>query len=62
MIIEYVGNNPGKRAPYIAKALGVPLKTLERWLKKAKAEGKIKYEEAQKQEAIMLSKKGGRRL
>jgi ATP-dependent DNA helicase RecG len=44
LIIEYVRNNPGKRAPYIAKALGVPLKTLERWLKKAKAEGKIKYE------------------
>ena len=43
-IIEYIKQNPGKRAPYIAKASGVPLKTLERWLKKLKAEGKIKYE------------------
>ena len=43
-IIEYIKQNPGKRAPYIAKATGVPLKTLERWLKKLKAEGKIKYE------------------
>jgi len=43
-IIEYIKQNPGKRAPYIAGASGVPLKTLERWLKKLKAEGKIRYE------------------
>ncbi|MBA3066355.1 transcriptional regulator [bacterium] len=42
-VIEYIRQNPGKRAPYIAQALNVPLKTLERWLKKIKFEGKIRY-------------------
>jgi len=43
-VIGYIKQNPGKRAPYIAKAISIPLKTLERWLKKLKFEGKIKYE------------------
>ena len=42
-IIEYIRQNPGKRAPYIAKALNIPLKTLERRFKRLKAEDKIKY-------------------
>jgi len=46
--LEYIRKNPGKRAPYIAGMLKVPLKTLERWLKKLKAEGKIKYEGSSK--------------
>ena len=46
--LEYIRKNPGKRAPYIAGMLKVPLKTLERWLKKLKAKGKIKYEGSSK--------------
>ncbi len=46
--IEYINKNPGKRAPFIAKALGIPLKTLERWLKKAKSEGKVRYKGSSK--------------
>ena len=43
LVVSYIKDNPGKRAPFISKALGVPLKTLERWLKKAKVNDKIKY-------------------
>ncbi|OGX14292.1 MAG: hypothetical protein A2351_05570 [Omnitrophica bacterium RIFOXYB12_FULL_50_7] len=43
LMIKYIKQNPGKRAPYIAGAVNVPLKTLERWLKKVKSEGKIRY-------------------
>jgi ATP-dependent DNA helicase RecG len=47
-MIEYIRKNPGKRAPHIAEALGVPLKTLERWLKKMKSENKVKYKGSSK--------------
>jgi len=43
-IMEYIKKHPGRRAPHIAEALNIPLKTLERWIKKIKTEGKIKYE------------------
>ncbi len=31
------------RLPQIAQELGAPLKTLERWIKKLKTEGKIQF-------------------
>jgi ATP-dependent DNA helicase RecG len=43
-LFEYIGNNPGQRVPAISQALNIPSKTLERWLKKLKNEGKIRYE------------------
>ena len=44
MLLQYLSNNPGKRAPYISNELNVPQKTIERWIRKLKEEGKIRYE------------------
>jgi ATP-dependent DNA helicase RecG len=35
--------NPGKRLPEIEKHLNLPAKTLERWIKIARTNGKIKF-------------------
>lgn len=42
-VLKYVSDHPGKRVPHIAKQLHVPQKTIERWIKKLKGEGKIIY-------------------
>ena len=46
--MKYIKNNPGKRAPQIEEALGVPIKTIERWLKKLKDGQKIEFRGAPK--------------
>jgi ATP-dependent DNA helicase RecG len=43
-LLAYIRQIPGQRVPRISQALKLAPKTLERWLKKLKAEGKIKYE------------------
>jgi len=48
VLTDYIVRNPGKRTPQIAQALAIPPKTIERWLKKLKSEGKIKYEGSSK--------------
>ena len=42
-LYNYIKNNPHKRTSQISKDLQVPIKTLERWIKKLKEEGKIEY-------------------
>ena len=44
----YIKNNPGKRVSQIEKNLNVPAKTLERWIKQLKDEGKIVYKGSKK--------------
>ncbi len=39
---------PGKRTPYYAKAMGIPEKTTERWLKQLREENKIEFRGAAK--------------
>lgn len=43
-LLEYIRKNPGQRVPSISQGLNIPPKTLERWLKNLKSEGKIRYE------------------
>lgn len=50
-LLAYILKNPGKRIPHFEKALKVPAKTIERWIKKLKNEGKIEFKGS--------SKKGG---
>jgi ATP-dependent DNA helicase RecG len=50
-MLKYISDNPGKRAPYISVELNVPQKTIKRWIRKLREEGKIRYEGS--------SKKGG---
>ena len=44
LLVEYIRKNPGQRVPSISQAIGRAPKTLERWLKKLKSEGKINFE------------------
>ncbi len=47
-LFDYIKNNPGKRAPQFEESLDVPLKTIERWLKKLRDEEKIEFRGAPK--------------
>ena len=38
-----IKENPGKRVPFLAEKINSPGKTIERWLKILKEEGKIKF-------------------
>jgi ATP-dependent DNA helicase RecG len=42
-LLVFVQETPGLHAPQISKALGVPVKTLERWLKLLKERNKIEF-------------------
>jgi len=48
MIIEFIRKNPGKRVTEIAAATNIPSKTIERWIKKLKEQGKITFSGARK--------------
>ena len=40
-VVDFIERAPGLRAPQISEALGVPVKTLERWLRQLKARNQI---------------------
>jgi ATP-dependent DNA helicase RecG len=42
-VLSFIQNNPGIRTPQISSAMGVPIKTLERWLKRLREEGKVEF-------------------
>jgi len=42
-LFEFIEKSPGLRAPQISKALNVPVKTLERWLRSLKAKDAIEF-------------------
>jgi len=41
LLVEYIRKNPGQRVPGISQVINITPKTLERWLKKLKNEGKV---------------------
>ena len=43
LLIELIQKNPGNRVPQLAKTLGIPAKTIERWIKQLKEDGKIEF-------------------
>ena len=43
-VLEYIRKNPGQRIPIISRAVNVAPKTLERWLRKLKIDGKVRFE------------------
>lgn len=53
-LLEFIRRTPGLRAPQISKAVGVPVSTLEKWLKKLKDSGGIVFKGS--------SKSGGYRI
>ncbi len=44
ILLAYIRENPGKRAPHISTELNVPQKTIERWIRKLREQGAIRYE------------------
>ena len=44
----HIRNNPGKRTVDIAKSLNISLRTTERWIRKLREEGKIKFKGSKK--------------
>ena len=42
-LIEFIRKNPGKRVVEIAAALNIPSKTIERWLKKLREQGRVAF-------------------
>jgi ATP-dependent DNA helicase RecG len=42
-LFNYIKNNPGLRVVNFAKTLNVPTRTIERWIKQLKEEGKIEF-------------------
>ncbi len=47
-LVQYIEKYPGNRAPEISKALKVPGKTLERWIKTAREKGLIEFRGSKK--------------
>ena len=47
-LYEFIKNNPSLRVSQMEKALGIPAKTLERWIKQLKEEDKIAYQGSKK--------------
>ena len=42
-LLIFIKNNPGQRVPNFEKSLNIPAKTIERWIKQLKKEGKIEF-------------------
>ena len=42
-VLDFIGRTPGLRAPQISKALDIPVKTLERQIRKLREKGKIEF-------------------
>ena len=58
-LVEHIRLSPGQRVPHFEKALNVPKKTLERWLKKLKEEDKVKFKGSPKSGGYWIKKQGG---
>jgi len=47
-LVDYIRNTPGRNVTEITAALNIPQRTIERWLKKLREEGKITFTGARK--------------
>jgi ATP-dependent DNA helicase RecG len=47
-LLAYIHANPGKRASELAASLDTPLRSIERWLKQLKVDGKVEFRGAAK--------------
>ena len=58
-LLEYILNAPGKRIPQLAQGLGIPAKTIERWVADLKRQGRIEYRGSKKGGGYFLVKVDG---
>jgi len=54
-LFEFINKNPGKRVVEIAAALNIPSKTIERWIKKLREQGKIVFTGSRKTGGYFVS-------
>jgi len=54
-LLEFINKNPGKRVVEIAATLNIPSKTIERWIKKLKEQGKIVFTGSRKAGGYFVS-------
>ena len=55
-LLEFIRKNPGKRVVEIAAALNVPSKTIERWIKKLREQGKVVFSGSRKSGGYFVSR------
>ncbi len=48
LLLEHMRNKPGSRIPQLAKSLGIPAKTIERWIADLKMKDRIEYRGSKK--------------
>ncbi len=47
-LLEHIRSAPGRRIPQLADRLGIPAKTIERWIADLKRQGRIEYRGSKK--------------
>jgi DNA-binding MarR family transcriptional regulator len=48
LLLEHIRSAPGRRIPQMADRLGIPAKTIERWIADLKRQGRIEYRGSKK--------------
>ena len=48
LLLEHIRNVPGKRIPQLSVGLGLPAKTIERWIANLKRQGCVEYRGSKK--------------
>jgi len=48
LLLEHIRNAPGRRIPQFSESLGIPAKTIERWIADLKRQGRIEYRGSKK--------------
>lgn len=48
LLLEHIRNAPGRRIPQLSESLGIPAKTIERWIADLKRQGRIEYRGSKK--------------
>ncbi|MCG2700707.1 putative DNA binding domain-containing protein [Candidatus Parcubacteria bacterium] len=56
ILFEFIKNNPAKRIPYFEEQLKIPMKTLERWLKKLKDDDSVEFRGSSKTGGYFIKK------
>lgn len=59
-LFEYIKNNPNQRVSQIGEDLGIPAKTLERWIKKLKENKMVEYRGSKKTGGYFVKDDGSR--
>ncbi|MEI6314730.1 MAG: helix-turn-helix domain-containing protein [Syntrophus sp. (in: bacteria)] len=54
-LVDYIRNTPGRNVTEITAALNIPQRTIERWIKKLREEGKITFSGARKTGGYFVS-------